>query len=44
MSSLTDRHARRSLRGERDGDGGYPRRFNLYENCYKSAIPNELSG
>jgi hypothetical protein len=43
MSSLTDRHARRSLRGERDSDGGHPRRFNLYENCYKSAIPRALA-
>jgi hypothetical protein len=34
MSSLTDQHARRSPRGERDGDGGRPRRFNLFENCY----------
>jgi len=34
MSSLTDRHACRSPRGERDGDCGHPTRFNLYENCY----------
>jgi hypothetical protein len=38
MSSLTDRRARRSPRGERDGDCGRPRRFNLYEKCYKFSI------
>ncbi len=34
MSSLTDRHACRSLRRERDGDCGRPRRLNFYKNCY----------
>jgi hypothetical protein len=35
---LSDRHARRSPHWGGDCDCARPRRFNLYENCYKCSI------